>query len=451
MPSDFALHIELVFKLRNPDQLSKCLASVGDPSSPDYGHFLSMTMLQPYLPTPGQKASIVSFLSRMGMSVTSGASPLVLEISAPVRSVEKAFGVRMNVFAKNPKFGFYAADSDPIMPQNFASIVGGILGLENYTRPMPLEYPCSGPYCPQGIQVGYSLSSLYGNGYDGTGQEVAIVDAPGDPNIQTTINTYSTQYGLPSTTLDIRYPDGLPSSYDSGWAVETALDVEAVHAVAPKATILLLYDQNPMNAIDYVATNHLATIVSNSWTYACGPSSPCSDTQLSSSFVSSVHNQLALYAAQGLTLLFASGDDGATPDGTNWGTEFPASDPNVLAVGGTDLALSGCGYYTCSGYFSETGASISGGGYSGYFAEPSWQTSSIGARPGRAVPDVSILGQNPHYWTYLTGSGWLEVYGTSLSTPLWAGFLAIALQMKGSSSFGNLGPTLYQIASSPAY
>ena len=448
---DFALHFELVFKLRNPDGFSKCLASVSDPSSANYGHFLNVTMLQPYLPTPGQKASIVSFLSRMGMSVAHGASPLVLEVSASVGTVEKSFGVRMNLYEKNSKFRFYAADSDPIMPQNFASIVGGIVGLENYTQPRPAEYPCSGPYCPQGIQVGYALSSLHGNGYEGTGQRVAIVDVPGDPNVQTTINTYSSQYGLAQTTLDIRYPDGLPSSYDSRWAVETALDVEAVHTVAPGATIVLLYDQiNLMNAIEYVAANHLATIVSNSWVYTCG-SGTCSDTQLPSSWVSSVDSRLGVLAAQGLTLLFASGDNGAKPDGANFGTEFPASDRNVLAVGGTNLALSGCGYTTCSGYASETGASIGGGGYSGYFAEPSWQTSTIGTRPGRAVPDVSMLGQNPYFWTYLTGSGWFGVYGTSLSTPLWAGFLAIALQIKGVGSFGNLGPRLYQVASSSSY
>ena len=177
----------------------------------------------------------------------------------------------MNVYTKNPNFGFYAADSDPVMPQNFASILAGILGLENYTRPMPAEYPVSGPYCPQGIQVGYSLSSLYGNGYDRTRTESGHRRCPGDPNIQTAVNAYSTQYGLPLATLDIRYPDGYPSSYDPGWASETAMDVEAVHAVAPKATVVLLYDNDElMRALDYVATNHLAPIVSNSWVYGCG-------------------------------------------------------------------------------------------------------------------------------------------------------------------------------------
>lgn len=450
MPSDFTLHFELVFKLRNSDKFYECLESISDPSSPDYGNFLDAAMLQPYLPTVGQKLSVASYLLSMGMTVEDEASPLTLEVSAPVRTVESAFGVRMNLYARNLNSGFYALDADPVMPENFASIVDGFLGLDNYTRPLPVEHPCSGPYCPQGIQIGYSLSSLYSNGYDGTGQKVAIVDVPGDPNIQASINAYSTQYGLPPTTLDIRYPKGLPSSYDLSWAIETALDVEAVHAVAPKATIVLIYDEDPMNAIDYVAANHLASVVSNSWLYVCGLS-PCSDAQLPPSLVSSVDSRLAVDSAQGVTLLFASGDYGAKPDGSNFGTMFPASDPNVLAIGGTKLALSGCGYYTCSGYSGEVGASLSGGGYSGYFPEPSWQTSAIGARPGRAVPDVSMFGQDPYFWTYVTGRGWLPVAGTSLSTPLWAGFLAITLQLRAGSSLGNLGPWLYQVASSPSY
>ena len=116
---------------------------------------------------------------------------------------------------------------------------------------------------------------------------------------------------------------------------------------------------------------------------------------------------------------------------------------------------------TCSGYSSETGAPISGGGYSGHFPEPSWQTSNIGVKLGRAVPDVSMLGYYPGFWVYSTASdmcgasvdsaGWFGCAGTSLSTPLWAGFLATALQMKGTGSFGNIDPKLYQILNSPAY
>ncbi|MGA2784320.1 MAG: hypothetical protein ABSF09_06455, partial [Candidatus Bathyarchaeia archaeon] len=255
--------------------------------------------------------------------------------------------------------------------------------------------------------------------------------------------------------------DGTPSTYDPGWASETAMDVEAVHTVAKGAGIVLLYDSfSLMNAIDYVATNNLAKVVSNSWTYGCGSGS-CSDTQLSSSLVSSVHSRLMADVALGLTICFASGDEGAKPDGTNLGTEFPASDPNVLAIGATDLVLAGSCTNTCAGYGSESGWSGSGGGYSGHFSESSWQTSTIGVKTGRAVPDVSIVGQGGTFWVYSTASdkcgrggnsaGWFGCGGTSLSTPLWAGFIGILLQLKGTGSFGNIGPLIYQTASGPKY
>ena len=467
MPNNFKMQMEVVFALRNADNFYACLASINDPTSPNYGQYLNPTTLQPYLPTPGDKLSIISQLTRRGFTVTNGASPLVLRISANVGTVEATFKVNVNQYSVG-NFSFYGVDTDPSLPQNFASMVDGIVGLTNYTAIAPAESPCSGPYCPQGIQTGYSLTSLYSSGFNGGGEKIAIVDVPGDPNIQTAINTFDSQYGLASTTLNIIYPDGIPSSYDPSWASETAMDVEAVHSVAPGAGIVLLYDTSDlMNAIDYVAANHLATIVTNSWGYVCGSGFPCSDTELPSSTVSSVDARLALDSAQGLTILFASGDEGATPDGTNFGTEFPASDPNVLAVGATDLLLSGCSTTTCSGYGSESGATISGGGYSGYFTEPSWQTSNIGVKSGRAVPDVSMIGGvdpvgGVGFWVYSTasnkcsqedtnyGAGWFGCAGTSLSTPLWAGFLAIASQIKGGS-FGAIDPLLYQIANSGSY
>ena len=171
-------------------------------------------------------------------------------------------------------------------------------------------------------------------------------------------------------------------------------------------------------------------------------------------------------ASQGLTILFASGDKGAKPDGTNLGTEFPASDPNVLAVGATNLNLAGCGISACTGYGTESGASISGGGYSGYFPEPFWQADTIGSLSGRGVPDVSMFGDSPGYWVYSSylddptdnchpsttvTSAWFGCAGTSLSTPLWAGVLAVALQVRGGGSFGNIDPLIYELGASSSY
>lgn len=394
-------------------------------------------------------------------------SPIVLQLTGKVSTINRAFGTRLELYQQGSSL-FYSPDSDPAMPQSFGALVTGITGLNNFTVIRPSESPCGQPGwadCPPAVQAGYGLKNLGGN--NGAGQTVAIVGMPGDPNIQTAMDTYTAigYYGLPSTTLDIRLIDGCCTSNDPGWASETAMDVEAVHSVAPGAKIVLLYVEpghDPMDAVDYVATYKPsgAQIVSNSWSYSCPGF--CSDTQLPPITVSAAHDRLAFDTATGLTILFASGDQGAKPDGSILGTQFPASDPNVLAVGATNLVLTGCTILggSCS-YGSETGASISGGGYSGYFAEPSWQTSAIGSKPGRAVPDVSMLGYSPNFWVYSTSSdkcgaggnsaGWFWCSGTSLSTPLWAGFLAVALQVRGGGNFGNVAPLLYQLAQGSAY
>jgi hypothetical protein len=482
MPASFALHMELVFKIRNQDQFMKCLDSINNPSSAYYRQFLNATSLQPYLPNVGEKSSVASYLTNHGFQVTFGPSPLVLRLGASVQTVENTFNIHVGVY-RIGKNGFYAADSDPMLPRNYAALTSSILGLENYTTVRPsLAAPgsCVSAYCPQGLQVGYNLTSLYAAGFKGAGQKIAVIDAPGDPDPQKALDTYSTRYGLPTTTLSILYPDCSdphvscypPSAYDTSWASETAMDIESVHAVAPAASIVLLYCLNdtsaPLNCDDYVASNGLAAVASNSWSFcadlACAT---FSDANFTSAFLTSIDSRLAIDASLGLTILFASGDAGSKPNGPSGplGVEFPASDPNVLAVGATNLGLTGCNATigTCTGYGVESAAFISGGGYSAVFAEPSWQTSALGPRSGRAVPDVSMLGYSPGIWVYSTlsdecgtfaASGasnqWFSCTGTSLSTPLWAGVLALALQMSGGRSFGNIGPLLYQLASDPA-
>ncbi|MDA4136343.1 MAG: protease pro-enzyme activation domain-containing protein [Thaumarchaeota archaeon] len=463
VPAILQLHMELTFEIRNAASFQQCLDAINNPSSPNYHDFLTNTTLEPYLPTPGERSSVVTYLEDNGLQVTNGSSPLTLQLTASAAVAEVVFGIKIDVFSQDGRTNFYAPATNPSMPESLAGLISSIGGLANYTSIARTESPCSGPYCPQGIQAGYSLTSLYGSGYNGAGESVAIADEPGDSNMQSAINTYDSQFGLPSTTLTILYPDGVPSGYDPGWASEAAMDVEAVHTTAPGAGIILLYgsstSDDPLNLDDYVASHHLANVVSNSWTYDCG--SPCSDTQLPSAEVSSDDSRLALDSSMGLTILFASGDSGAKPDGTDLGTEFPSSDPNVLAVGATNLNLAGCGVTTCTGYSSETGASISGGGYSGVFAEPAWQKAAIGTAPGRGVPDISMLGYSPGIWVYSTDSdkcgaggdsaGWFDCSGTSLSTQLWAGIIGIILQARGGAALGNFAPALWQLASSASY
>jgi subtilase family serine protease len=187
----YTLHMQLVFKIRNADSFQNCLESISDPASSNYHHFLDLATLQPYLPTPGQKASVVERLTRSGFQVTEASSPLVINIVGPVETAESTFGVKLNTY-RSQNTGFYAADSDPKLPRTYAAVVNGILGLDNRTTVKPRDQSvCSGPYCPQGLQVGYSFSGLYSGNHDGSGQKVAVVDVPGDPDTQTAINMFS--------------------------------------------------------------------------------------------------------------------------------------------------------------------------------------------------------------------------------------------------------------------
>ena len=464
MPQSFQLHLEFVFAIRNSTSFQSCLSAIQDPTSPYYRHFLSGASLQPYVPTPGQESSVISYFLSRGLAAKKGPSPLVLDVSGSVASLQSAFSTTIKLFGGTGGSKFYAPDGYPSMPANLAAMGVAIEGMDNYSRAAPAESPCSGPYCPQGIEVGYSMSSLLSAGHSGAGVTVGIVDEPGDQHIQNAVNTYDLQYSMPSITLSIVEPDGIPSLWDPGWASEAAMDVEAVHSAAPGASIVVLYGSgtdDPMSLIDYAATHHTANIISNSWDYDC-TGGPCSDSEFPAAAISAYDSRLAIDSAQGLTILFASGDQGATPDGSSLGVEYPASDVNVLAVGATNLVLSGCGLTTCTAYASESGAVIGGGGYSGYFPEPSWQSAVVPSLPGRGVPDVSMMGYAPNFWVYSTLSdecgttttpqaGWFGCAGTSLATPLWAGVLAIVDQMGGGGLMGNIAPTIWQLAGSPFY
>ncbi len=270
-------------------------------------------------------------------------------------------------------------------------------------------------YAVPQIRHAYGFDQLNGSG---AGQVIAIVDAYGSPSIQADLNTFSSAFGLPAATLRIYYPQGQPAA-NSGWALETSLDVEWAHAMAPSATIVLVVAQTPtlsnlLNAVDY-AVSMGATQVSMSW---------------GSSEFSSEANYDYHFNHPGVTFFASSGDMGA---GVNW----PASSPYVLGVGGTTLALDSNGSIS-----SETGWSGSGGGSSAYESRPvfqnAWQTST-----GRAVPDVSYnadpeTGFGVYISNYNGSTGWIEVGGTSAGAPQWAALAADIKSVPSSTASGTV-------------
>lgn len=282
---------------------------------------------------------------------------------------------------------------------------------------------------PKQVRHAYALDQL-ANG--GAGQTIAIVVAYGSPSIQNDLNVFSKQFGLPATTITTAYGTRKPSKTDGGWALETSLDVEWVHAIAPNAKIVLSVAYSAgisdlLAAVD-AAVKSGATVVSMSW---------------GASEFSSESNYDSHFKKTGVTFVAASGDKGA-------GTSWPAISPSVTSVGGTTLSLDSSG----NRLSGETGWSGSGGGFSAYFAQPAYQVGWLTAA-NRAFPDVAMLADPKTGVTiydstpYGTQTGWYQIGGTSASCPMWAAVIALANEQRvasGKTTLTGSNPGLYTIA-----
>jgi len=211
----------------------------------------------------------------------------------------------------------------------------------------------SGPpgYTPQQIQNAYGIDQITFSGGkvagNGAGQTIAIVDAYNDPNISSDLAAFDKQYGLfapASFTVD----NLGATTTNSGWALETSLDVEWAHSVAPGASIVLVEASSAtlsglFSAVSYASQQTGASVVSMSWG---------TPEFLGESTYDSIFN------TPGVTFVAASGDSGA------WsGPMYPAVSPYVLAVGGTSLQnLDANGDYPGTGPNGEVAWSGSGGG-----------------------------------------------------------------------------------------
>jgi subtilase family serine protease len=370
-------------------------------------------------------------------------------------------------------------------------------------------------YDPQQVRAAYGSDQVR---QDGSGVRVGIVDLYASPTIVQDANRYSKNHGLPQLTKRNFRQIVQPGIYDvpaddpcgpQGWYEEESLDVDAVHSMAPGASIVYSSTActDPGNGGLYeLIDNHLADIVTNSYTYGYG------DEGISADFINSENQFFMQAAAEGMSILFSTGDDGdvAAITGEASGS-WEATSPYVTAVGGTSLALFdrsgnkrewGWGNYRVSmnavtvsadgKSIATTGPALpfafyagSGGGPSLISPAPQYQAAvpyslsgfttladgtlvPLGS-PFRVTPDISMVGDP--YTGFLYGETYTiagdpvsdsgctpisttteycegAIGGTSLSSPLFAGVLALVNQARFQSHKGAVGfvnPALYHL------
>ncbi len=286
-------------------------------------------------------------------------------------------------------------------------------------------------YSPSQIKAAYGISG------NGTGQTIAIVDAYGSLTINNDLSYFCRAFKLPQAHLTV-YPMGGAGQQlggDPDWALETSLDVEWAHALAPGASILLVVAQSNsfddlFAAVQYAAQH--ASVVSMSWGGDEDPGEAGYDGYLQN---------------PGTVFIASSGDSGS-------GAQYPAASPNVVAVGGTCLYLQP---KTGTLKFPEVAWEGAGGGVSQYEPMPSYQTAF--ALPGqyRCVPDVGFVADPNTGVLVYDGNdypaGWYVVGGTSLAAPCWAAIVALANQARAAAKLGPLTDghqALYSLAATAA-
>lgn len=335
-------------------------------------------------------------------------------------------------------------------------------------------------YDPSQIETAYNMGPLYEADLTGTGETIALIDSYGSPTIQSDLATFDTAFGLPAPpSFKIIEPAGTVPAFDPsnptmvGWAEETSLDVEYSHAMAPGANILLV--ETPvaetigvqgfpemMQAENFVIESGMADVISQSFGAAEQTfPNPQSLLDLRSAYKNA--------QAHNVTVLASAGDDGVSSASNAAGSKYftsrvanwPATDPLVTAVGGTQLHLNASGDRTApDNVWNDTallGAPAAGsGGLSTIFGRPSWQNGVkkvVGS--WRGMPDVSLSAAvNGGVLVYLgfagtPGPNFYVIGGTSEASPLFSGVVAIADQ-KAGHSLGLLNPALYSLAASGA-
>ena len=510
---------------RNDAEFEALAMAVSDPASAQYRQFISPAQYRArYAPTADQVAQVTRWLTSAGLRVTAvGPDHHFVAVSGSAAAIRAAFGTDLATYVVNGTTE-RAPTSEVTIPEALAGIVAHVSGLATLGhRVRPHDFgppeafvngtPCSDYYGQQLATTlpkfrgktlpwavcGYTPVQLRGAyGVDpakaaGAGATVAFTDAYDSPRLLSDANTYSVRHGdAPFADYqfsDRSVPEDPATEEDcggNGWYGEQALDIGAIHAMAPAANVLYYgaascFDDDLLAVLAQVVADNEASIVTNSWG---SPTFVVIDGELilveDPATIKAYESVFKQGAVQGIGFYFSSGDGGDELEAYGYAhPDYPSGDPWVTSVGGTSLAIDQnharifeTGWGTSKYELSKSGKSWkqtvpflygSGGGYSQIFKRPWYQEGVVPANTtGRAVPDIGLVGDPTtgmlvgETQSFALASvfgpagiqyGEFRLGGTSLSSPLLAGIQAVA---QGSERIGFANPRIYHMAKQAA-
>ena len=457
------LQLDIVLPLRDQEGLDLLLQQIYDPANPHYRQFLTVPeFTERFGPTQVDYDSVVSWATRNGFVVVGGTRDgLDVQIRGRVSDIESAFHVSMRTY-QHPTENrtFYAPDREPTTDLPFS--LWHVSGLDNFSIPRPrlvnrntyaaahgidpadvVSHATTGSG-PSASFLGSDMRAAYygGSSLTGAGQNLGLLEYVGTDLADLT--TYYHNVGQTNTVpVTLFSTDGTSTACvnnaGGGFCDDTeqTLDMTQALGMAPGLASLVVYVGSSDTAMISAMTTHspLPTTIGCSWGWT--PADP-----------STLDPFFKKMAVQGQNFLTASGDS------STWSTfneAWPADDPFVVSVGGTDLITASAG----GAWKSETAWANSGGGISpDHIAIPAWQqlagvinSTNKGSTTLRNGPDVSANSNFTFYVCADQTACTANVYGgTSFAAPMWAGYLALVNQQlaaAGSPTIGFINPTIY--------
>jgi subtilase family serine protease len=438
------LQLEVALPMRNMVALEALKNAIYNPQSPQYRHYLTVAQFtEAFGPTKKDYDAAVSFFRKSGLAVTGlSANRYLISLDGKVADIQRVFHVKMNLY-QHPRAArnFFAPDREPTLDLKVAVL--HVDGLDNYLLPYPKMIAPKGDgrsqratgSGPGGNFIGSDMRAAYygGSTLIGGGQSVGLMELEGynPSSIPLYFSTVNQPLNVPVNGISV---DG--TAVDCGGCndAEQALDIEYAISMAPGLAQVQVYvAQKPLAILNQMATDNVSKSLSTSWGW--NENFKAEDP---------IYQEMAV---QGQTFLTASGDDSNLLDSGPW----PEEDANLVAVGGTDLVTQS----PAGPYQSETGWEDSAGGPSldpsikiEPYQKPFIKKKTLGSKKLRNVPDVAANADFDMYICYKgkCSGGWA---GTSFSSPMWAGFVALVNEQaadNGKPPVGFLNPTVYGLA-----
>ncbi len=470
--TDAARPITLALTLpsRDPAGAAAFAGHVTRPGDPLYRHYLTPAQYAArFGADPADYAAAAAWAKSAGLTLGEHyVAGTVLPVSGPAELLQRLFAVSFQDF-RDPADGhvYYAADREPTLPAPLAARAMGVVGLTSaaHFKPYVQRIPAgvapaesgSGPnggYTAQDVRTAYDIPA---QSFRPRTQTVAVFEQGGfDPADIAKYLAYNKLAGVPVTPRSV---DGSGTGIDDpNVELEAVLDIDMLIATNPALAGVIVYEDGA-DAFPVALLDSLSAMASDARVSTISISYGQDEALQGHAAIRAENTVLTQMAAQGQAVFASSGDDGAYGNFSHpRNVSDPASQPFITGVGGTTLFTAKKAAYQTEETWNDlgVGAGATGGGVSDVWPLPAYQSylgSSVaipngGSAKHRNVPDVAAVG-NPltgvAVYSQLNG-GWVTIGGTSVSSPIWAGFYSLvnaASEGVGLGTVGFANPQLY--------